>query len=213
MKLVIALAALLVAALITLVIWMRAGGEEPSARVTGTPRQPAAQPSSEKSPSSRPAAETDGDKPPAGKGAGRRSDGPVYKAGDVTIHDRRPAGSPPLDPTREFTPVEGRRITREYARTVVDRMEPAAKQCLASSLPAEARAASGEKTKLLTEMTVEVKNGSLTVSNVGAKVAGLEDSVVAPTVECLRQQMVGTKLDAAGQPDVASYSITTYYSP
>lgn len=212
MKLVIALATLLVAALIALVLWMRAGGKEPSAPDARAPRQPSAQPSSQSTPSSRPAAETDGDEPPAGKSTGRR-DGPVYKAGDVTIHDRRPAGSPPLDPTREFTPVEGKRITREYARTVVDRMEPAAKQCLASSLPTEARPANGEKTKLLTEMTVEVKNGSLTVSNVGAKVAGLEDSVIAPTVECLRQQMVGTKLDAAGQPDVASYSITTYYSP
>ncbi len=212
MKLVIALAALLVAALIALVLWLQLGGKEPNATVASAPRRPAAQPSSESTPSSRPAAETNGDKAPADKGTGRR-DGPVYKAGDVTIHDRRPAGSPPLDPTREFTPVEGRRITREYGRTVVDRMEPVAKQCLASSLPAEARAPSGEKTKLLTEMTVEVKNGSLTVSNVSAKVAGLEDSVVAPTVECLRRQMVGTKLDAAGQPDVASYSITTYYSP
>jgi hypothetical protein len=207
MKLVIALAALLVAALIGLALWLGVLQDEPSPAappaVVHTPSRPAS--------SSEPAGEVavpavpadDEVEPPPMQST-------ITRADNVTIHSRRPAGDLPRDPNRQYTPAEGIHLTREYATKVTALMQPAAKQCLASSLPQESR---GDETKLHVTMTVKVKNGSLTVSDVAGRVPGLEDSVVAPTLACLREQMVGNVLDATGQPDLASYSITTYYSP
>jgi hypothetical protein len=207
MKLVIALAALLVAALIGLAIWLGVLRDEPSPAAETIAVRPSARAPSPTEPAGEPPApalpSADEVQPPPIRETIQRADG-------VTIHSRRPAGSIPRDPERQFTAAEGIHLTREYATKVTALMQPAAKQCLATSLPEESRS---DKTRLHVKMTVKVKNGSLTVSDVAGQVPGLEDSVVAPTLACLREQMVGNVLDATGQPDLASYSITTYYSP
>ncbi len=206
MKPVLALAALLVAALIGLAVWMGRGGSEPSEpavdpaqrerRIAGLEHEQARE---------RELAEPSGSATtPAAPERVRE-----YRVGDVMVRDRRKDGGPPVTEEPSFVPPEGIHLTREYASRVTTLMQPAAKKCL-QALPADS---SGDKTKVDVTMTVAVKNGSLTVSDVAAKSPALEESVMAQTLGCLRQQMVGSTLDAAGQPDIPSYSITTYYTP
>jgi hypothetical protein len=211
MKPVLALAALLLAALIGLTLWLTIGDEAPApspslAAVIDAQQPPSAEPISS-TPSEQRKQELDqiaGTSPSTDPRAPART----YEVGNATVHDRRPEGGAPRTKA-DFTPPEGIHLTVEFAQQVTTEMKPAAKQCM-ESLPAEAR---DEKTKLNVTMTVTVKNGSLTVGDVAAKVAGVEDSVLAPTLACLRQQMVGSSMAAAGQPDVEAYPITTYYRP
>lgn len=214
MKPVLALAALLLAALIGLTLWLTIGDEAPA------PSPAATKPQVVEAKPSAPSAEPDSSTPSeqrkqeldqiAGTSSSTdpRAPARTYQVGNATVHDRRPEGGPPREKA-DFTPPEGIHLTSEFAQQVTTEMKPAAKQCM-QSLPADAR---DEKTKLNVTMTVRVKNGSLTVSDVAASVAGVEDSVLAPTLECLRQQMVGSSMAAAGQPDVEAYPITTYYRP
>lgn len=211
MKPVLALAALLVAALIGLAVWLGIG-DEPSQPAPSASRERREHPerftdssTGSSSSSSGPAGSSDG------PDAARPRDGGqprTYAVGDVIVHDRRRDGGPMVSPDRDFTPPEGRFISSEVAQRVTATVKPAAQQCM-KTLPESSR---GDQTKLNVTMTVKVKNGSLSVSDVAGTVAGLEDSAMAPTVECLRQQMIGTTIDAAGQPDIPSYLVTTYYT-
>jgi cytoskeletal protein RodZ len=210
MKPVLALAALLLAALIGLTLWLTIGTKEPisttpidakPAPATDTGEPTSVQPSTERK---RELDQIAGSSATADPRTAPRT----YVVGDAIVHDRRADGGP-LRTKADFTPPEGIHLTAEFASQVTTDLQPAAKQCM-QTLPEAARS---EKTKLNVTMTVRVKNGSLTVSEVAAKVAGVEDSVLAPTLACLRQQMVGSSLAAAGQPDVDAYPITTYYTP
>jgi hypothetical protein len=210
MKPVLGLAALLVAALIGLAVWLAIGGREERTAAPTASREQREFPERFSPPSSTP------DAPAVDAGAPRDArstswpDGRprTYAVGDVIVHDRRRDGGPMVSPDRTFTPPEGRMISSEVAQRVTTAVEPAAQRCM-ETLPESSRTA---QTKLGVTMTVQVKSGSLTVSDVAAQVAGLDESVMAPTLECLRKQMAGTVVDAAGQPDIPSYFVTTYYT-
>lgn len=209
MKPVLGLAALLVAALIGLALWLAFGGKkDETASAPTASREQREHP--ERFTSSAPSPGADAGAPGDAR-SGTWPDGQprTYAVGDVIVHDRRRDGGPMVSPDRTFTPPEGRMISNEVAQRVTTAVEPAAQQCM-QALPESSRNA---QTKLGVTMTVQVKSGSLTVRDVAAQVAGLDESVMATTLDCLRKQMVGTAVDAAGQPDIPSYFVTTYYTP
>lgn len=212
MKPVLALAALLLVALIGLVVWIT---KSDSPREAAPPPVTAAKPPEPTPSSPVSSVEPSEDRKReldqiAGSSAATdpRKAPSTYAVGDAIVHDRRgDGGGPPrTSPVRAPT---GIGLSAQFAGQVTDVMKPAAKQCI-SSLPEDSR---NEKTKLNVTMTVRVKNGSLTVSDVAAKVDGLDETALAPALACLRQQMVGSTVAAAGEPDVDAYPITTYYTP
>ncbi len=211
MKPVLALAALLLVALVGLVVWITKGHKaaaiEPAPVVAPKPPE-----TTESSPVA--SVEPDADRKReldqiAGSSAATdpRKAPSTYAVGDAIVHDRRGDGGAPR--VSQVRPPTGVGLSAAVAGQVTDVMKPAAKQCI-SSLPQDSR---NEKTKLNVTMTVKVKNGSLTVSDVAARVDGLDETALAPALACLRQQMVGSTVAAAGEPDVDAYPITTYYTP
>jgi hypothetical protein len=137
----------------------------------------------------------------------RRPTIPTYKVGNVTIHDSR-VGAARITEPPDFARRAPVHLSPDVAQQVTTIMEAPARDC-SQSLPAPARA---DRAKLNVTMTVSVKNGSLTVTDVAAAVQGLDPAVLQPTLTCLRTRMIGNIVDAAGQPDVPSYLISTYYS-
>lgn len=213
MKPVLGLAALLVAALIGLALWLAFGGKDEPDAATTAARESRESRERREFPERFSGSSSSADAGPP-RDAGVRSatwpDGQprTYAVGDVIVHDRRRDGGAMVSPDRTFTPPEGRTISNEVAQRVTAAVRPAAQQCM-QTLPESSR---NEQTKLGVTMTVQVKNGSLTVSDVAAQVAGIDETVMAPTLDCLRKQMVGTAVDAAGQPDLPSYFVSTYYT-
>jgi hypothetical protein len=204
MKLVVASGALLVVALIGLALMLTASPADPPSAPVAPPAQRAAAPPPPApapqvetvSPSARPATQPADSKPVAD----------VYRVDGVIVHDYTGRGERRSKPP-DFTPPEGARLPPQLANDVTTAVEPAAQACL-SELPAASRT---EATRLSVTMTVAVKNGSLTVRDVAAKVRDLDESVLAKTLDCLRGRMIGTSVDASGQADVPSYLISTSY--
>jgi hypothetical protein len=206
MKPVIALSALLVVALIGLVLWLGRSSEPSS-----PPAQAAAPPKSSPPPPlanrNDPGAPIVRDVPAGAEPPPEAPPVNTYTVGNVIVREHRP-GAEPLTKPPDFTPPEGIHLTAEFAQHVTNVMADPAKQCI-PTLPAPMRS---DTTRLNLTMTVAVKNGSLTVTGVEGGVTGLDDPAFAPTLGCLRGKMIGRSVDAAGQPDVPSYSISTYYT-
>jgi hypothetical protein len=128
----------------------------------------------------------------------------VYAVGDVIVRDRRGPGAPPITEPIDGTPPGGVFLRNETAARVVNDLRAPAEKCLQD-------AAAGPQ-KLSVTMTVEVKNNSATVTGVEGSAPGVEASALAPTLACLRKEMIGARIDATGEADVRSYPITTVYS-
>ncbi|MEZ4360226.1 MAG: hypothetical protein R3B48_08595 [Kofleriaceae bacterium] len=202
MKLVMALAAVLVVALVALALWLTASPDQP---VSATPPPPPERPTQVHAPSPSIVVRTEPTSQARTSSEPARPPMDVYSVGGVTIHDA--TGGPPATRAPSTTPPEGVRLPPQLAQDVTTMVEPAARQC-AQTIPETSRT---PETKLHVTMTVAVKNGSLTVNDVAAKVNGLDEPAMMATVKCLRERMIGTNVDAAGQPDVPSYLISTYY--
>jgi hypothetical protein len=203
MKPVIALGALLVAALLGLVLWMGRSSEPM------TPSPPAPPKLSPPPVANRhdPGAPIVHDVPPSDTPTTEAPPVQTYAVGNVIVREHRPDAEPLTQPP-DFTPPEGIHLTADFAQHVTNVMADPARQCI-PTLPAPLRS---DATRLNLTMTVAVKNGSLTVTRVEGGVTGLDDPAFAPTLDCLRGKMIGRSVDAAGQPDVPSYSISTYYT-
>jgi hypothetical protein len=197
MKPVLGLAALLAGALIGLLWWLRAGPQNapapshlPSPSITETvPDRPAPRQDS-------PTAEPTTDPRPT-----------TYTIGDVIVRDHRTSGEP-LTVAPDFTPPGGVQLEPAFAQQVTNVMADPVKQCL-QAIPSSVRTTD---TRINVTMTVAVKNASLTVTDVAAAVPGLDEVTNASTLGCLRAKMIGRNIDAAGQPDVPSYLISTFYT-
>lgn len=128
----------------------------------------------------------------------------VYAVGDVIVRDHRGPGAPPLTGPIEVKPPIGHLLRNETALRTVNELRGRAQSCLRDH-------PTGPQQVSLT-MTVEVKNSSLTVTGIDGAAAGAALPVAEPTMACLRAQMIGARIDAAGEADVGSYPITTMYS-
>ena len=212
MKRLIVLSALLACALAGLALWLWLRARSPDDITTGAPvpgvaTAPTA-PTAPSAPTAPPTLSI-----PAGGATGsggtadvatRRPPPRVYAVGDVIIRDHRGPDAPAITEEPVLTPPIGKFLQVATAQRVVTALEGPAKKCL-QALP------SGPQSLSVT-MTVEVKNSSLTVKGVAGAAPGVPDSVVEPTLACLRERMIGARIDAAGEGDVPSYPITTVYS-
>lgn len=200
MKRVLVLSAVLAAALGGLVLWLAQGSTEPTVSpASPPPLAPASEkPASVAPPPALPSTSTT---QPDGSTASRPR---VYAVGDVIIRDHRGPDAPPITEAPEIKPPIGKFLQVVTAQRVAAEMETPAKKCI-QALP------SGPQ-KLSVTMTVEVKNSSITVTGVTGTAPGVADPVVEPTLACMRERMIGARIDAAGEDDVRSYPITTVYS-
>lgn len=145
---------------------------------------------------------TSAPKPPERAPGGERPQ--VYAVGDVIVRDHRGPGAPPLTGPIEVKPPIGHLLRSETAVRTVNELRGRAQACLRDH-------PTGPQ-QLSVTMTVEVKNSSLTVTGVDGAAEGAALPVSEPAMACLRAQMIGARIDAAGEADVGSYPITTMYS-
>lgn len=200
MKRVFVPIALLAAALTGLVWWI--SRDAPSLSPTTTPASPA--PAPEPRPTEAPPPVLVTSTPRPADRAPRAERPQAYAVGDVIVRDHRGPDAAPLTGPIEVKPPIGHLLRNETALRTVNELRGRAQSCLRDH-------PTGPQ-QLSVTMTVEVKNSSLTVTGVEGATSGAALPVAEPTMACLRSQMIGARVDAAGEEDVGSYPITTVYS-
>jgi hypothetical protein len=200
-------ALVVLAAAVVLVVMLTQGGDDKSASATkptetATVTKPVAEPNAHGSVTvtDRPRGETVPPVLPTG-GENPRE----YAVGDSPVRDHREGDNKPLDIPPNPHPSGSRLIPSSLTHDISGKVKAVMKDCVAA-LPKEGR---GAKPRLEGQIVVAIKDKTLSVTQSTIQMRDLDGvGTAAETArQCVESHAVGLSTPAAGEDDLASYSI------
>lgn len=198
-------------AIIGIVVWVMlriGGGTTPAARHgTESPAGSAVVVTTDPSLAAPPPSLPSGD--PATPGSDVPANERDYMVGDIRVRDHRTGHHQPLDLPPNIHPDHARELPSTLTHDISQKVNKVLFAC-AADLPKEAR---GDKPRLEGQVTVAIKDHTLSVTSTVAQVRDVhDDHAVDALKQCVEQKSVGLTSAADDQADIDGYGIAITFA-
>jgi len=200
------LGALAAVAVIILYVFVKHAGSAPD---TGSTPQPSTQ---NTGPSTGPITTANGGITPAlpatGSDPGSGDNPKDYMVGDIHVRDHRTGNHEPLDLPPNVHPPQ----QRELPSTLTHEISQQVRQLLGQCAIDVAKDARGAKPRLDGQLTVSIKDHTLTLTNIATQVRDVDGPSADALKQCVEQKSVGLTAVARDQADITDYGIAITFA-
>jgi len=126
-----------------------------------------------------------------------------YMVGDVHVRDHRDGNNKPLDIPPNVHPADQRELPSSLTHDISQQVRKLLYTC-AADLAKDAR---GTKPRLEGQLTVAIKDHTLSITNAVAQIRDVDGPSQDAIKQCVEQKSVGMTAVASDQADIADYGI------
>lgn len=133
-----------------------------------------------------------------------------YMVGDVKIRDHRGSGAKKIDIPPNPHPANAKELPLEVSHDITSQVNKAIYACAAQTVPKEAR---GDKPKVAGQLVVTVKNHQLTVNDLTLETRDITDEAAGNALkQCAQEKAAALTANARDSDDIAGYKIQLNYA-